>query len=61
MQIPRYVVGAAAFALIWAVITYTQHGWGLKKLAVGVGLFFVLASGLCWALTLLLTWLKKRR
>jgi len=61
MQIPRYVVGAALFALMWAAITYVQHGWELKKLAVYTVAFFVVASVLSWVLTMIITWLKNRR
>jgi len=62
MQIPRYVVGALLFALIWATIAYTQQGMrDPKQLAIGVLLFFVLGSGLSWALSLLIKWLRNRR
>ena len=61
MQIPRYVVGALLFALIWAAIAYTQQGVrDPKQLIAGVLLFFVLGSGLSWALTLIVKWLKNR-
>jgi hypothetical protein len=61
MQIPRYVVGAFLFGLIWATIAYTQgHITNLQRLAVLVLLFGVLGSALSWGLTKLLTWYKNR-
>lgn len=61
MQIPRYVVGAFLFGLIWAVIAYTQgHITDLQRLAVLVLLFGVLGSALSWALTKALQWYKNR-
>ncbi len=62
MQIPRYVVGALLFALIWAAIAFTQQGVrDPKQLLAGVLLFFVLGSGLSWVLTILVKWFRNRR
>ena len=62
MQIPRYVVGAFLFGLIWAVIAYTQgHITNLQRLAILVLLFGILGSVLSWALTKALEWYKSRK
>ena len=62
MQIPRYVVGAFLFGLIWAAIAYTQgHITNLERLAILVLLFGVLGSALSWALTKALNWYKDRK
>jgi len=61
MRIPRYVTGALLFALIWAAIAYTQHGWELKRLVGGVLAFLIVGSALSWLLTVILRWLKNRR
>ena len=61
MQVPRYVVGAFLFGLIWATIAYTQgHITNLEKLAILVLLFGVLGSVLSWALSKVLIWFKNR-
>lgn len=61
MQIPRYVVGSLLFALIWAAITYTQHGWEPKRLLGGVLAFFIVGSVLSWFLTMVVKWFRNRR
>lgn len=62
MQIPRYVVGAFLFGLIWASIAFTQgHITDFKRLAVGVLLFGILGSGISWALSKALNWYKNRQ
>jgi hypothetical protein len=62
MQIPRYVVGAFLFGLIWAAIAYTQgHITDLQRLAVLVLLFGVLGSAISWVLTKALQWYKDRQ
>ena len=61
MKIPRYVVGAFLFGLIWATIAYTQgHITNLERLAILVLLFGVLGSVLSWALSKVLIWFKNR-
>tara|TARA_B100001146_G_C15991032_1_gene352584 strand:+ start:252 stop:440 length:189 start_codon:yes stop_codon:yes gene_type:complete len=61
MKIPRYVVGAFLFGLIWATIAYTQgHITNLERLAILVLLFGVLGSVLSWALSKALIWYKNR-
>ena len=61
MKIPRYVVGASLFGLIWATIAYTQgHITNLERLAILVLLFGVLGSVLSWALSKALIWFKNR-
>jgi len=61
MQVPRYVVGAFLFGLIWATIAYTQgHITNLERLAILVLLFGVLGSVLSWALSKVLIWFKNR-
>jgi len=61
MQIPRYVVGAFLFGLIWATIAYTQQGVREpKKLIAGVLVFFVLGTVLSWTLSKLITWFRNR-
>lgn len=61
MRIPRYVVGAFLFGLVWAVITYTQgHITDLRRLAVLVLMFGILGSVLSWGLSRLLRWYRNR-
>ena len=61
MKIPRYVVGAFLFGLIWVTIAYTQgHITNLERLAILVLLFGVLGSVLSWALSKALIWFKNR-
>jgi len=61
MQIPRYVVGAFLFGLIWAVISYANGNiTDLQKLSVLVILFGVLGSAISWALSKALNWFKNR-
>ena len=62
MQIPRYVVGAFLFGLVWASIAYTQgHITDLGRLAVGVVIFAVLGSALSWGLSRVLQYFKDRK
>lgn len=62
MQIPRYVVGAFLFGLIWASIAYTQgHITDFQKLAAGVLIIFVFGSALSWGLARLLRWIRDRQ
>jgi hypothetical protein len=61
MQIPRYVIGAFLFGLIWASIVYTQGKiTDLGTLAILVLLFGIFGSALSWGLALLIAWYKKR-
>ena len=61
MQIPRYVVGAFLFALIWASIVYTQGKvTDLRSLAIMIVIFSVLGSALSWGLSKLIEWFKNR-
>jgi ABC-type Fe3+-siderophore transport system permease subunit len=61
MQVPRYVVGAFLFGLIWAVISYTNGNIrDLEKLSILVILFGVLGSVLSWALSKALNWFNNR-
>lgn len=62
MQIPRYVVGAFLFGLVWASIAYTQgHITDIRQLAIGVLIFVVVGSALSWGLARLLQWYKSRK
>ena len=62
MQIPRYVVGAFLFGLIWATIVYTQGSiTDLRRLSILVLLFGILGSALSWLLTRILEWFKNRQ
>jgi hypothetical protein len=62
MQIPRYVVGAFLFGLVWASIVYTQGKiTDLGELAILVLLFGIVGSALSWGLALLLRWYRNRR
>jgi hypothetical protein len=61
-EIPRYVVGALLFGLIWVTIQYTQnHITDPKVLAAHLLVFVVLGSLLGWVLRIVLLWLKGRQ
>jgi hypothetical protein len=61
MQIPRYVVGAFLFGLIWASIVYTNGKvTDLATLAVGALSIGVFGSALSWGLAKLLEWYRNR-
>ena len=61
MQIPRYVVGAFLFGVVWASIVYTQGKiTDLSTLAMLVLMFGILGSALSWALAKLIDWYKNR-
>ena len=62
MNVPRYVIGAFLFGIVWASIAYTQgHITDLRQLAVGVLVFVVAGSALSWGLARLLRWLRDRQ
>ena len=62
MQIPRYVLGAFLFGLVWASIAYTQgHITDFQQLAIGVLVFVVVGSALSWGLARLLQWFRDRQ
>ncbi len=61
MQIPRYVVGAFLFGLIWAAIVYSNGKvTDITQLAAGVLFVGVVGSILSWGLTKLIHWYKSR-
>jgi len=61
MQIPRYVVGAFLFGLIWASIVYTNGKvTDLGALAMGVMIIGVFGSALSWGLSKLIAWYRNR-
>jgi Kef-type K+ transport system membrane component KefB len=62
MQIPRYVVGAFLFGLVWASIVYTQGKiTDLAQLSLMVLFFGIVGSALSWGLAWLLRWYRNRR
>ena len=62
MQIPRYVVGAFLFSLIWASIAYTQgHITDFRILLIGIVFFVIVGSLISWGLACLLRWYKDRQ
>lgn len=61
-EIPRYVVGAFLFGLIWATIAYTQQGiTDFRQLGVGILVFVVFGSALGWAMRRAILWFRGRR
>jgi hypothetical protein len=61
-EIPRYVVGALLFGLIWVAIQYTQnHITDLKVLTAHFLVFVVLGSLIGWAVRTVLLWFKGRQ
>ena len=61
MQIPRYVVGAFLFGLLWASIVYTRGKvTDFGDLAIGILFFVVFGSLLSWGLARLLRWYKDK-
>ena len=62
MQIPRYILGAFLFGLVWASIAYTQgHITDFRQLAIGVLFFIVFGSALSWGIARLLHWYRNRK
>lgn len=62
MQIPRYVIGAILFGLIYVSIQWSEGritDW--RILSVHLLLFIVLGSALSWMLSKALEWYKNRQ
>ena len=62
MDIPRYVIGAVLFGLIYVSIQWSEgHITDWKVLSVHFLLFIILGSGLSWMLSKVLEWYKNRQ
>ncbi|MBT5048385.1 MAG: hypothetical protein HOM58_07770 [Rhodospirillaceae bacterium] len=62
MRIPRYVIGALLFGLIYASIQWSEGRiTDLRILSVHLLLFVVLGSALSWMLSKVLEWYKSRQ
>lgn len=61
-EIPRYIVGAVLFGLIWVVIQYSQnHITDLKVLTAHFLVFVVLGSLVGWVVRMVLLWFRDRQ
>jgi hypothetical protein len=61
-ELPRYVVGAILFGLIWATIAYTQQGVrDFGVLATGVLVIIVFGVAMGWGLRKAIIWFRTRR
>ena len=59
---PRYIVVAFCFALIWASIQYTQGRiTDLRVLAINVAVFVAIGTVLCWTVENIVRWYRHRK
>lgn len=59
---PRYIVVAFCFALIWASIQYTQGRiTDLRVLGINMAVFVAIGTVLCWAVEKIVRWYRQRR
>ena len=59
---PRYIVVAFCFALIWASIQYTQGRiTDFRVLAINMAVFVAIGTVLCWTVEKIVRWYRQRR